>query len=178
MTEIGKIHLDDTPVDGQKQKGVTSNWAYDHENNPDGHGNSLYPWTIFVPASHTPKSQVNWNTIVLHAAQINNFYLIASNTINSEIAWDLVLSAGTWTVELLIYTDAADGIYSIRFDGVEKGTVDGYSSPAAANILKSVAGIVVPITKKIELRLKIASKNPLSGDYYAHLTGVMLKRTA
>jgi hypothetical protein len=37
MPEIGIIRLDDKPVDGELEKGPTSNWAYDHAHDNDAH---------------------------------------------------------------------------------------------------------------------------------------------
>lgn len=37
-----KTQLDDTPVDNETDKGITSNWAYDHENGSDPHSAAGY----------------------------------------------------------------------------------------------------------------------------------------
>jgi len=70
MGEIGTKGLDDTPVNGQTKKGITSNWAYDHAANKDAHhavfvdrgDPSAYDFGV---GSFTQNSQ--WNELDLHA---------------------------------------------------------------------------------------------------------------
>jgi len=58
--------FEDTPTDGETGKGPTSNWAYDHEHNPDAHhpkvhGNEAHdPDFLAVNGSNSPTSDINW----------------------------------------------------------------------------------------------------------------------
>ena len=174
---MGRARFDDTPVNGETRKGITSNWAYDHAADPDGHGNDLHPWTIFVSPFHTPKSNVNWNTVAIDTSCVNNTASYNTGAQNDEITWDVVLAAGTWSLELIHSTDSDRGIYSIFFDSVLKGTIDGYTGSKVYNVRTSVVGIVVPTTKKIELKLITATKNGSSAGYVAAISGLRLIRT-
>lgn len=179
MSEIGaaKGLLDDTPVNGEVGKGITSNWAYDHAHDPDAHGNDLYPWTIDINPFHTPKAQTNWSTVSLNYSQILNGVLASSGAQNAQITWDVVLAKGTWSLEIITDTGSDRGIASIQFDSVEKATIDLYTSGTVLNVIKMVTAINVPTTKKIELKIKMATQNGGSSSYVGRLSSVRLVRT-
>jgi hypothetical protein len=176
MGEIGKPNFENTPSNGQLEKGPTSNWAYDHAHDPDAHGNDLYPWTIFIDPFLPPKSHVNWNTIALDGAQIKYGSKDSGGNQNDEITWDLVLAAGTWSISILTVTLGSYGKCSVQFDSVEKATIDFWTGGLFYNAVVSASGIVVPTTKKIELKLKMAYKT--GSGYLGRLTGIVLMRTA
>lgn len=180
MPQIGQgsALFDDTPVNGQLEKGITSNWAYDHAHDPDGHGNDLYPWTIFIQTFTTPKSHTNWNSNNISGYQLFYGSKISSGAQNDQITWDIVLAAGTWTIELLHVQAADTGQYSVQLDSVEKGVVEGYASDFTYNALSTITGITIPLTKKIEIKLKMATKHNSSSGYYGRITAIALKRTA
>ena len=54
MPEIGIIDLDDTPVNGELDKGITSNWAYDHAHDHDAH--DLLNLILNLPPDTAPSS--------------------------------------------------------------------------------------------------------------------------
>ncbi len=97
---------------------------------------------------------------------------------NDEISWPIVLAAGTWTIALFHTTHSAAGIYSVQFDTVEKGTIDGYSAGTVYNVISTVTGIVVATAAEITLKLKMATKNGASTDYYGSIQHIRLRRTA
>jgi hypothetical protein len=174
----GSALFDDTPVNGEIEKGITSNWAYDEDLTLRALIEATLPWTIFIDPFPTPKSNTNWNTISLNSSQIKNGFKAASDVINNEITWDIVLAKGTWTIELLTPTHTNAGIISVQFDSVEKGTIDLYSESTIYNLRSAINGINVPTTKKIELKLKVTGQNTNSSGYVANLTDIILKRTA
>lgn len=136
------------------------------------------PWTIDIDVFMTAKSNVNFNTNTVNVSCLNNGWRNSSNAQNDSIAWDVILAAGTWTFELLHFTGPNRGIYSVQFDSVEKGTIDGYSAGDAYNVRSSVTDIVVSITAKIELKLKMATKNGASDGYFGYINGIRLRKTA
>lgn len=139
---------------------------------------AIYPWMIDIDIFMTPKSIVNWANKTIDTQYYHSGRNYSSGTLNDSIAWDVVLGAGTWTVELIHHKDSARGIYSIQFDGVEKGTIDGYDAGSSINHFSSVTGIVVATSAKIELKLKMASKNGSSSNYYGDISGLRLIRTS
>lgn len=139
----------------------------------------IYPWLIDINVYPTAISQTNWDSInTANTGSIDGFTKLSTGAQNAEINWDVVLAAGTWTAELLHSRDVNGGIYSVQFDGVEKGTIDGYSNPLTVNVRTSVTGIAVPATAKIRLKLKMATKNASSSAYAGSLHAVQLRRTA
>jgi hypothetical protein len=112
-------------------------------------------------------------------SQITNGYLLSTGDQNAEVNWDVTLAAGTWSVNFMHVTHFDLGIYSIQFDSVEKGTVDGYkATPAVYNVVSTISGISVPVTKKIEFKLKMATKNVNATLYRGLISCVTLIRTA
>lgn len=180
MSEIGaaKGLLDDTPVNGEVGKGITSNWAYDEDVTLRALIEATLPWTVFINPFVGSKSNVNWNTTDLNSAQPLYGYVRSSGAQNDEITWDLVLGAGTWTFKIITVYNNVNGIFSVQFDGVEKGTIDCYATDITYIQIPSIVGIVVPLTKKIELKLKMSTKNILATQYYGLITLIMLIRTA
>ncbi len=139
---------------------------------------AAFPWLINVDVFHTSVDQVNFDTVTAAASLIMGGFKLSTGAQNARIAWDVVLHAGTWTVELLHRKDANVGIYSVQLDDVEKGTIDGYVTPAVSNVRSSVTGITVATTGKKRLSLKMLTKNASSSSYFGVISSVILKRTA
>ncbi len=135
------------------------------------------PWMIDIDVFPTSKSNTGWDSISVNVLDIHCGVKYSSGAQNDWISWDVILAAGTWTVRILHAPDAHRGVYSVQFDSVEKGTIDGYSAGSAYNVQGAVTGIVVPTTAKIELKLKMATKNGLSDSYIGSINSVKLIRT-
>ena len=178
MGEIGQNRFDDTPVNGQTKRGITSNWAFDEDAALRALIEATLPWTIFIDVFPTAKSNVNWDTITATGLTIHYAYKQSSGTQNDSIAWDVVLAAGTWLIELLHDKHEDRGILSIQLDSVEKGTIDFYNSERILNVRTSLSGIVIPLTTKKELKLKMTTKNGSSSGWSASIGGILLQRTA
>lgn len=138
---------------------------------------SLSPWLIDIDVFLTSGDNLNWDSIVVDVACINNGRLSSSSQ-NDFISWPVVLSAGTWTFSLIYYKAANQGIYSVQFDEVEKGTIDGYGGSTTRNNVSTITGITVATPGKITLMLKMATKNGSSSGYQGNISSVRLIRTA
>lgn len=136
-----------------------------------------FPWLIDINVFMTPKSQTNWSATSVLTNFVNNGAKQTSGAQNAEIAWDVVLGAGTWTVELVHGENINHGIYSVQIDGIEQGTIDAYDS-LKANTVSSVANISITESGIHELKLKMATKNPSATLYYGEISHVQLRRTA
>lgn len=139
---------------------------------------ALLPWLVDIDVFPTSVSQTNWNTIGIDAASVYNGYKLSTGAQNAEINWDVLLAAGTWTIELIYYAFSQKGIFTIQFDGVTKGTIDSYSASSQLNQRASITSIVVPTTAKIRLKLLMATKNASSSNYEGAVNHVQLRRTA
>ncbi len=178
MPRIGTIKPDDTPVNGELEKGISSNWAYDEDVTLRALIEAALPWTIFIDVFMTPKSNVNWDSFDLYTGYVHAAGKESSGAQNDKITWDIVLAAGTWTFELMYNKNSDRGIYSVQLDSVEKGTIDGYAEAGVYNVRTSITGIVVATTAKIALKLKMATKNDSATAYYGNITSIKLIRTA
>lgn len=180
------VNTEEMVGSGHPTKSDTLNRALLIGHNTDGTHNSevlaamkdYLPWAIFIDVFPTAKSNVNWNDLAVAATSIHCGAKQSSGAQNDSITWDILLAAGTWSIELLYSSGSNRGIYSIQFNSVEKGTIDGYSAGAVENARSSITGIVVSTTAKIELKLKMATKNASSSGYYGSIVDIRLMRTA
>lgn len=138
----------------------------------------IFPWNIHVDVFGPRATSTSWGQYV--ATTVMNYgWAAASNTLNAEIGWDVVLAAGTWTVEVDVSQKNTDcGIFTLYFDGVSKGTYDSYAAAGAYNFKWTVSGIVIPTTAKIRVLLKMTGKNASSTNYSGYISGLNFQRTA
>lgn len=136
------------------------------------------PWMVDINPFLTATSNVNWSTITAITGQLGGFVSRSGGSQNDEIVFPIFLSAGTWTFSMLHQKNTDVGIYSVQFDTVEKGTIDGYDGGQQLNQIGTVTGITVSAPAKIALKLKMATKNGSSSSYYSAVTAIRLLRTA
>ena len=137
---------------------------------------SLLDIDVFLPAT----ANTNWSTITLDSPSNTHLYSGHKNSGGSQndaINWDVILPAGTWRVDLLHTKGTDRGVYSVRFDGVEKGTIDGYNASAQYNQASSVTGITVASSGKVTVALVMATKHASSSSYVGAIQGLRLRRT-
>lgn len=137
------------------------------------------PWLVDIDLAPTPSTQTGFATVSHDTVANYVGYRASSGAQNDEIGWDVVLSAGTWTVEVIHLKAVNAGTYSVRLDGVEVGTVDGHNAGGLTYDNSGlVTGVVVTASGKKRLLLKMATKNAGSANYQALLEHVTLRRTA
>lgn len=144
--------------------------------------NEQLPWHIDLSVFMTPISHTNWNNYnygpIAGTELALNVCNLSSGAQNDAISWDVVLGAGTWTLELLHITSTDRGIYTVVLGGSSVGTIDGYSAAATYNVRSSVTGITVSSAVKQRLTLSMKTKNASSTNYYGVIQHVQLRRTA
>lgn len=123
-------------------------------------------------------AQTNWDTVTTSASSLLGAWKESSGAQNAEISFDVVLAAGTWTIEVMYTANTDHGIASVQLDTVEKGTIDTYNGSATYNNLGSVTGIAVSTSQKYRLKLKMATKHASSSSYRGEIVHVQLRRTA
>lgn len=140
---------------------------------------SVTPWIVELSALPNPiLNSSSWSafqasTYMYGGARVTN------GSQNEEIGWDVLVGAGTWRVDLIHDTAANRGIYSIRIDGTQVATIDGYISPGGGpNTIVSSSTFSISATGKKRLSLKMAAKNASSAGYYGSIQHVRLTRTA
>jgi hypothetical protein len=158
-----RAHLQDTPW-------VHSATTYDF---------GYEPWTVDVDMFMTPVSKIaaNWsiaqNSGMFYGGIADTF----PATINDELNWDIILSAGIWTIEALYFSNPANGIITFQLDGVTAGTLDTYSAGNVSNVRGSVTGITVATGGKKRLKALMATKNASSSSYRFEMQHIQLRRT-
>jgi hypothetical protein len=139
----------------------------------------LYPWLIDINPAMTSIAATNWNTIVYdNSLGVSVRMMESSGAQNAALGFDVVLGAGTWTIELLYVKGPNCGIITVQFDGVSQGTIDAYAAAALADSRASLAGLVVATTAKVRLNFLMATKNGSASSYYGRIENIQLRRTA
>ena len=137
------------------------------------------PWTVpictsgFLPVSTVGTWSLNYDDLAILSGYLKN----NPAAINDEVNWDVIMSAGIWTVEVLHTRSTDCGIVTVQLDGSSVGTIDLYGT-TARNIISSLAGVSVATGGKKRLKFLMATKNASSSNYFANLQHVALKRTA
>jgi hypothetical protein len=137
---------------------------------------NILPWHIDIDVFMTCIGQVNFDSIPVDNSFIHGGSKFASAQ-NAEINFDIVLAAGTWTIELLYYKDSNLGIFTIQLDGTTVGTIDSYSGGFTKNNRSSITGIAVATTGKKRLRITNPTKNASATAYFLNLQHIQLRRT-
>jgi hypothetical protein len=136
------------------------------------------PWMIDINTLLTPASNTNFSTIEGNSSAFSFGYRRSSGAQNAEVTWPVTMEAGTWTVQLMHLRASNQGIYTVYFDAVSVGTIDGYYYTTIWNHVSSITSIAVAATAKYTLKIKMETKNGSSSSYYAYLEGIRLLRTA
>jgi hypothetical protein len=102
----------------------------------------------------------------------------SSSAQNDEIMFPVVLSAGTWQIEIICLASNNCGIATVSLGGSSVGTMDTYSASTTRNVVKSITGISVATSGQTTLSFKIATKNASSSNYRFNPQLISLLRTA
>ena len=144
----------------------------------------LLPWLIDIDPYMTPVAQVGTFAILsgaaLSMALVHNFIRYnSSNAQNDELDYDVVLAAGTWTIETMHITASDNAIITVNLGSTTVGTYDAYSSGMAGNVCSAITGIAVATTAKYRLRLIAATRNGSNTTGWSlNLQHLQLRRTA
>jgi hypothetical protein len=144
--------------------------------------NDILPWHIPVPVEMKPDTTIGtWvlvNDITNNYANGGTRLTVASGPAqNDEVAWDVILAAGTWELTVHHRKSSNVGIYTCTIGSISAGTFDGYNASAARGE-NTLTGIVVPTAGKYRLKLKMATKNASSSGYVGNPQHISLRRTA
>ena len=143
----------------------------------------VLPWTVDITPFMTPIASVGtwvrWVSAGTAANDLyNGFMYNSTDAQNDSISWDVVLAAGTWTLEILTRKSTDQGIVTALLDATTLGTMDLYNGALQYNRVSSIASIAVTSTNKYRLTLKLATKNASSTAYEMDLQHVQWRRTA
>jgi hypothetical protein len=101
-----------------------------------------------------------------------------SNAQNDACAWDIPLSAGTWTATFIVRKSTNTAIITLNQDGSSMGTVDTYAAAGAAARL-TIAGWSVATTGLKRMQVKAASRNGSNTTgWILNFSAIIFDRTA
>lgn len=138
------------------------------------------PWNVDVdpfPTANVETGGGGWFVGNFGTPAVKNAHKKSDGTQNAEIAWDVVLAAGTWTLELMHAKATDNGIYTVSVGGTVVGTIDGYNAALSSNNLSALS-FVVGVSGKVRISLKMLTKNAASSAYTSRVQGLKLRRTA
>jgi len=145
---------------------------------PGASGSATYPELAYVSPQHNPISEVGTWANYLDTATIHNGHRHNSSTAqNDEVDYNVLLAAGTWTVEVMAIATSNAGIITVLIDDASQGTMDFYAGSPSYNTIKSVTGITINSDGIYELKLKTATKNASASAYGMFLQSIELIRT-
>lgn len=97
--------------------------------------------------------------------------------VGDEMAWDVLLAAGVWRLEVIHLRQPNQAIYDVRLDGTVLTTIDGYAAALTYNIIRRVTGITVAAGGRKRLSVRVTGKNASSSNMYAQVSALQLTRT-
>lgn len=103
---------------------------------------------------------------------------LSGSTQNEAFSVDLWLDVGTWKFCLVHRLNPGAGIYTIKFNGVSVGTIDGYNAANIPNTYSEITGIAVATAGVYTVQVIMATKNAASSAYYGIVQSLALIRTA
>lgn len=163
-------------------------WTSDAQGNgtwqaPASGNTTPYPRQFDVRADGPSSVQVaevgTWTPTFLTNTDTGNFVgwvNVSDGAQNDQISFDFACAAGTYTIELLHLPFQNRGVYTLKVDGVQVGTVDGYQSsliPARAKI----TGVVLASGQHTITAL-MASKNSSASSYVGMIDRFTFTQTA
>lgn len=136
------------------------------------------PWTVqIIPAAGGWVENQDYDLLVQNNQFVLCSALDASGVVNAYVGWDIVLSPGTWTMEVMYKRDVDSGILTITLDGTTIATIDTYGS-SAVNTTSTTTGIVTTSSTTARLKVTVATKNASADRYRGKLNLISFKRTA
>lgn len=136
------------------------------------------PWRIQIPAWTGKAAGVGTFASVPLGVLGGGYHYNTSIAQNDSMSWDVVMAAGTWTMEIRYGLSNGGGIVTPSIAGANQATFDSYAASAAYDQLYTAAGIVNASTAKKRVTLLAGSKNASSVGYYIVAQWISLIRTA
>lgn len=149
--------------------------------------NHLYPWRHFLhgyASMLNASSQVGtWQRVTTQweaALQVMNNGWGMFNTAgaqNDELAYNLPMSAGTWTITLITRKSSNTGICTVLIDGTSVGTADTFAASVGLGIF-NITGVTVATSGVHKVTLRAATKNASSTGFFLNFLAADIFRTA
>jgi hypothetical protein len=136
-------------------------------------------WVVQIDPVLPPSSQSNFDTVYFNNSAYTGGYRAGpGNGVQDQTAsWKVVLSAGTYELDVVSIDWDDGGIMSWTLDDAPIGTIDGYSSSGKYNEFHTLPHLVVSDGGVKTLTVKVSSKNDASAGFNAYLEAIQLRRT-
>lgn len=138
---------------------------------------NFFPWYVVIDGAMPSQSDTAAVTINVATTGVSNNLWGTSGQTGSR-TWPIVLSAGTWRIDVIYYVSTDRGIVTFNLDGASVGTVDTYAAFTATPQAGQIANITVSTSGKHVLNITTATKNASSSGYATRLSNLQLIRTA
>jgi hypothetical protein len=179
------FYLGITPLEPILKNWNGSNWVGSGQNTITLNDNYYSPWTIICHAGDlpagapagTPRPVGTWLLDTTTAGMINNARSYNSSAAqNDQVNFDVILHPGTWRLDALFQTGAAQGIVTVTLDGlpvvipgpgISCGLLDTYSAGTVYNVAFNIPTIIVQgsTTYRRRLSFTMYTKNAASSGY-------------
>lgn len=136
------------------------------------------PWIISLDGYAYTASSVSFPSVAVNALYVGNYAQDYTGTQGDWLAWDIVLSPGTWEVVVVYRQSASSGFLSFQINDVEQVAVDGYNSTLTESVVTKTSTFAVATLGKIRFKCVIPAKNSSSGGYAGRISKITLIRTA
>lgn len=144
----------------------------------DSRFNSIVPaqWLNTIGATTPFVSEVGTSSIVAIASRFGGGYFQTIG-LNNEVVYNVVLSAGTYHIQMLYEAHSVNGIWGFYLDGVSLGvSIDGYNASNIANSKAVTAAFTVATSGKKAFTIRTTGKNGSSSAYYQMWNFIYLVR--
>lgn len=121
---------------------------------------NILPWRhTIIPTMGSIMVQGTAGLVGDTTAYLGGAVFNTSGAQNDEMAWDILLSAGTWSFAYMSQKNANVAIATLRLDGSTIGTFDCYNATKTWNNQFAATGIAVATGGKHRLSAKAATRN-------------------
>ncbi len=143
---------------------------------------AAYPPIVDINPILRPSRSNLWDRVQINGNSWFNGYRSSfpNGSDASYLEWDIPLQAGTWTIDVVYVKSHDAGILSLSLGGSALAPEIDAFRPAADGIdynqVATFTGVTVATTGIHSLRIRTASKNPLSDGHLGYLTWIRLVR--
>lgn len=145
---------------------------------PSGGGSVVYPERQDISVMPTPDVvSGTWTSTAISTGTCQRNTPTPTN--GDYVEWNVLLQAGTWSLDAVLTRFAAAGIAQFSVDGSNVGSAfDCYAASTTPHADHSATGIVIATTAVYPVRLTVAGKNASASGYGMALEALALKKTA
>lgn len=136
------------------------------------------PWTINLEGWAYSASSVAFPSPSVNALYFGNYTQDYTGTQFDWLAWNVLVSPGTWVIKAVYRTTTSSGILSFKIGGTVVATIDALGGSTVENNVTTTSSFTISAVGKVVFTVAIDSKNSGSGGYAGRISQLALIRTA